>query len=118
MLHFGTDLAALVARVGASAAKRILLTGSTFGATEALRIGLVVELHEPDRLEEAALAKAELIMANTPFATSSSRMTMPQTMSCVASTAAASMTTSEKMQFRTAFCTSFGCGSSTARRQR
>jgi len=53
--------------VGAARAQEMMLTGRIVGAEEALRIGLVVELHAPEFLEKAALDKAELIMANTPF---------------------------------------------------
>jgi enoyl-CoA hydratase len=53
--------------VGVARAQEMMLTGRVVDANEALRIGLVVELHEPDVLEAAALAKADLVMANTPF---------------------------------------------------
>jgi enoyl-CoA hydratase len=53
--------------VGASRAQELMLTGRVFDADEAHRIGLVVELHEPDDLLQAALAKADLVMANAPF---------------------------------------------------
>jgi enoyl-CoA hydratase len=53
--------------IGAARAQELMLTGRVFDADEAARIGLVVELHEPDRLLDAALAKAEQVMANAPF---------------------------------------------------
>lgn len=53
--------------VGVARAQEMMLTGRVVDAHEALRIGLVIELHEPDALEAAALAKADLVMANTPF---------------------------------------------------
>ena len=53
--------------VGAARAQELMLTGRVFDAAEAHRIGLVVELHEPDALLDAALAKADQIMANSPF---------------------------------------------------
>lgn len=53
--------------VGAARAQEMMLTGRVIDADEAIRIGLVVELHPPEQLEEAALRTAELIMANTPF---------------------------------------------------
>jgi enoyl-CoA hydratase len=53
--------------VGASRAQELMLTGRVFDAAEAHRIGLLVELHEPDALLDAAYAKAEQIMLNAPF---------------------------------------------------
>jgi enoyl-CoA hydratase len=53
--------------VGASRAQELMLTGRIFDAAEAYRIGLVVELHDPDVLLDAALTKAEQVMANAPF---------------------------------------------------
>lgn len=53
--------------VGAARAQELMLTGRVFDAEEAYRIGLVVELHQPDDLLDAALVKADQIMANAPF---------------------------------------------------
>jgi enoyl-CoA hydratase len=53
--------------VGAARAQELMLTGRIFDAEEAHRIGLVVELHEPDVLLDAAYAEADLVMANAPF---------------------------------------------------
>lgn len=53
--------------VGAGRAQELMLTGRIFDAEEAYRIGLVVELHQPDDLLDAAYVKADEIMANAPF---------------------------------------------------
>jgi enoyl-CoA hydratase len=50
--------AMLPRRVGTSAAHWLLLTGETIGAEEALRIGLLQELHAPDQLDAAVQARA------------------------------------------------------------
>ena len=44
-----------------------MLTGRIFDAPEAERIGLVTEVVPDDALLEAAFAKADQIMLNTPF---------------------------------------------------
>lgn len=53
--------------VGVARAQELMLTGRIFDAQEAMRIGLVVDLVSPERLEEIALIKAQEIMRNTPF---------------------------------------------------
>ena len=53
--------------IGAARAQELMLTGRVFDSAEAERIGLVIERVPDDQLLELALAKAELIMSNTPF---------------------------------------------------
>lgn len=54
--------------VGAGRAHELMLTGRIFDATEAERIGLVTEVVADDALIDAALAKADEIIANAPWA--------------------------------------------------
>ena len=53
--------------VGVARAQELMLTGRIFDAEEAYRIGLVVDIVDDDTLLDAALVKAEEIMANSPF---------------------------------------------------
>lgn len=53
--------------VGFARASEMLLTGRHIDAEEALRIGLVSSVHEPDDLLDAAIEKAELIASNSPM---------------------------------------------------
>jgi Enoyl-CoA hydratase/carnithine racemase len=54
--------------VGASQAKRLLLTGEKFDAREALRLGVVDEVVEPDQLLERAMTIANKIASQPPMA--------------------------------------------------
>jgi methylglutaconyl-CoA hydratase len=56
----------LLRQVGEKQARDLLLTGRIFGAEEAVRIGLVSEIVEPDRLMIRARALAALLMENSP----------------------------------------------------
>lgn len=53
--------------VGAAHAQELMLTGRIFDAAEAYRLGLVVNVVEPDALLDRALAEAALVIRNTPF---------------------------------------------------
>ena len=53
--------------IGAARAYELMLTGRFLGAAEARTIGLVLDVVPDGSVVEAALAEAELILANSPF---------------------------------------------------
>lgn len=57
----------LARTVGLAAAKELIFTGAQIGAEEALRIGLVNRVVEPDKLMEEAKALAAKITSNAPI---------------------------------------------------
>lgn len=65
--------------VGASRSAELLLTGRVFDATEAERIGLVIEVVDDGTVVERALAKAREIAENSPLAVWMTKETMWQT---------------------------------------
>ena len=58
---------------GAGVAKDLILTGRLMSADEALRTGLVTELHPGDRLRDAAMATAGRIAANATGAVAAAK---------------------------------------------
>lgn len=54
--------------VGPAVAKRYLLTGDPIAADDALRMGLVTDVVEPDGLEEASMALAQRLADGAPLA--------------------------------------------------
>lgn len=54
--------------VGAAAAKELIFTGKIIGAEEALRIGLVNHVYEPEELLSEAMKLAEEIASKAPIA--------------------------------------------------
>lgn len=54
--------------VGAGIAKELIYTGKTIKADEALRIGLVNKVVEPENLMEETMKMAKMIAANAPIA--------------------------------------------------
>lgn len=67
--HGGSGQTQLLARlVGPGQASRLLLTGDRIDGEEALRIGLVERLVEPDELQDAAWELARTIASRSPIA--------------------------------------------------
>ena len=53
--------------IGASRASEMMLTGRRVDANEALMVGLVADVVPDDQVVDAALQRAQLIRANSPF---------------------------------------------------
>lgn len=62
--------------IGAGRAFEVMLTGRPILTDEALATGLAVRIVENDALEAAALAQAEAIMTNSPFAVAQTKRLM------------------------------------------
>jgi methylglutaconyl-CoA hydratase len=58
----------LVLQVGEKRARELFLTGRVFGAEEALRLGLVTEVVEPEALEARVQELAGVLVGNSPQA--------------------------------------------------
>lgn len=68
--HGGSGATQLLTRaIGPGYASRILLTGERVSADEALRLGLVQELHSDDNVLPAAMKVAQAIASLSPIAT-------------------------------------------------
>jgi enoyl-CoA hydratase len=62
--------------VGAARAQELMLTGRLFDSEEALRIGLVTDVVDDDRLLDRALEQAAVISGNSPFGVSMTKQVM------------------------------------------
>ncbi|MBV9841064.1 MAG: enoyl-CoA hydratase/isomerase family protein [Sphingomonadaceae bacterium] len=62
--------------IGAARAFEILLTGRPIEMEEALQTGLILRCVDPETLQDAAIAQAEAILANAPFAVSQTKRIM------------------------------------------
>jgi enoyl-CoA hydratase len=76
-LHPGMGATWLLPRlVGPAMAAELLLTGRAVAADEALRIGLVNQVHAPDALDGAARALAAQIAGAAPLAVAQTKATL------------------------------------------
>ncbi|XOV85781.1 MAG: enoyl-CoA hydratase/isomerase family protein [bacterium] len=76
-LHQGFGISVTLPRlIGQQAALHMLLTGNRVSGAQALDLGLVDQLVEPEELRPAALALAREIAANAPLAVMSVRATL------------------------------------------
>jgi len=62
--------------VGLGHAHEMMLTGRLVESAEAARIGLVLDVVEPEQLLERSLAEARMILANSPFGVQMTKETM------------------------------------------
>ena len=71
----------LARRVGVAKAKELIFTGEIIGADEALRIGLVDKVVEPEQLIEAVNETAAKILANGPLAVAAAKQVIHEGLS-------------------------------------
>jgi enoyl-CoA hydratase/carnithine racemase len=76
MVYPFPDTAALVSLVGLAAARRILLTGATFDAAEAHRIGMLDEVVDDDALDAAVDRVVTLLRSNSRTSIASMKRTL------------------------------------------
>jgi methylglutaconyl-CoA hydratase len=69
----------LVRQVGEKQARDLLLTGRIFAADEALRLGLVNEIVDPNRLLPRAHELARMLMENSPASLRATKQLLSQT---------------------------------------
>jgi enoyl-CoA hydratase/carnithine racemase len=80
-LHPGMGATWMLPRlIGVAAATELLLTGRSVDAEEALRMGLVNQVHEPDALVAAAHALAQEIARAAPIAVAQTKATLAGTL--------------------------------------
>ena len=78
-LHPGMGATWLLPRlVGPALAAELLLTGRAVDATEALRMGLVSQVHAPEALDDAVRALATQITAAAPLAVAQTKATLAE----------------------------------------
>jgi len=73
--------------IGAGMAKELIFTGRIIDANEALRIGLVNKVFEPDKLLEEAKSTAALIAAQAPVAVRLAKASIDRGLQCDINTA-------------------------------
>jgi enoyl-CoA hydratase/carnithine racemase len=66
--------------IGLAAAKRLIMTGEPVDASEALRIGLVDEVHEPEALLCEAIALADTLASRAPYAMRTAKQLLNKTL--------------------------------------
>lgn len=66
-LYLHSDLQRLVATIGMGQSKKLIYSSETFGAAQALRIGLVDEVYAEDQFEAELRRLAETMLARSPF---------------------------------------------------
>ncbi len=71
----------LARRVGVAKAKELIFTGDIIAADEALRIGLVDKVVEPEALMETVSTTAKKILANGPLAVAAAKRTIHEGLS-------------------------------------